>query len=631
MEISEWYLIKNHYGTKKPIFRKWNKDSSKWVRYRDISLQHNYNFGVLLGKKPNDIMVLDIDNPKLFYQLLVKNGYNGSYDDFIYDITSLPYIQITRKGYHIFFKYDPRIKNTQYTDNNGNVIYEWLTDGKQVLIEPSVYKNHQYRLLNTNKEMLTIQSISSLNSFCYFLSLVILLTPPTPRNIKHSFLNNNNLIFNLPVPGSKQFLVKNRNEKMAENSENASLTSDTEVFNGKERDKKSLKMVNTRLTTGKQIPEMVNKRLTLSGKIKEGQRNKIMYGMIQNFVFHGIRDPEQLEELCRAIDLSINEPTLSSDSEEWSKIREAIRRELRKSDGVSKTQRIINIIKAHPGIVVRDIYKHLQSFYPEVNYNSLKVILSRLYHNGKIKQFEDGGYYIPRVDKITKEDLLNIEYLSPKETSIFGKIGMITRKGMVLIGSKTKNGKTTTAVNIALDLLKSGNKVVYFTTEGIEAVKVHFERIGLLDWLDTDIFFLEPVERLEEIKMIGEEYRGDWIWIIDWFKLDGDKYYLAEDKMGEILRMDAKYKIVFAQMRENRNGKLDFRGGDMMRSYASLVLIIEKLSNGDMGEIRIGDIRIPLLGRGGKYVYSRGDIVYFTFDPESYLIEFNLSKVNEGE
>lgn len=112
-------------NTKKPYIKEWQKiTKSKKTRPND-------NIGVLTGKVSN-IIVVDIDKGGLdFWRKCIRK----------YGKIDTP-TNKTGDGYHLFFKYNKDIKNRVKIDiDNKKVDIDVYTDGKQVVLPPSIHPN----------------------------------------------------------------------------------------------------------------------------------------------------------------------------------------------------------------------------------------------------------------------------------------------------------------------------------------------------------------------------------------------------------------------------------------------------------------------------------------------------------
>jgi hypothetical protein len=111
-------LVPIAVNDKAPIEKDWthknHKDKEEWARW---IFEDNTNIGVKTGKISN-ITVVDIDTKDVPAEL----------------VNSSPIVQITEKGYHYVFQYDPELPTTRITDLKIDI----LNDGKQFVVVPSV-------------------------------------------------------------------------------------------------------------------------------------------------------------------------------------------------------------------------------------------------------------------------------------------------------------------------------------------------------------------------------------------------------------------------------------------------------------------------------------------------------------
>lgn len=110
---------------KRPYLKEWQKLT------KSKELKPNDNIGVLTGKVSN-IVVVDIDIDGLnFWRKCIKK----------YGKIDTPTSK-TGDGYHLFFKYDKRIKNRVKLDiDNKKIGIDVYTGGKQVVLPPSIHPN----------------------------------------------------------------------------------------------------------------------------------------------------------------------------------------------------------------------------------------------------------------------------------------------------------------------------------------------------------------------------------------------------------------------------------------------------------------------------------------------------------
>lgn len=111
---------------KRPYLKEWQKlKKSKKLRPTD-------NLGVLTGEISN-IIVVDID----------KDGLS-TWKSWIrkYGKIDTPITKTGNYGYHLFFKFNPKIKNkVKLKFNNKKIGIDIYTDGKQVVLPPSIHPN----------------------------------------------------------------------------------------------------------------------------------------------------------------------------------------------------------------------------------------------------------------------------------------------------------------------------------------------------------------------------------------------------------------------------------------------------------------------------------------------------------
>lgn len=115
---------------KRPYIKEWQKlKKSKKIRITEQGIKDN--IGVLTGKVSNIIVVdIDSDGIKIWKKWIKQFG------DIDTPITK------TGDGLHIFFKYDKDIKNKIKIEvSNKKVGIDVYTDGKQVVLPPSVHPN----------------------------------------------------------------------------------------------------------------------------------------------------------------------------------------------------------------------------------------------------------------------------------------------------------------------------------------------------------------------------------------------------------------------------------------------------------------------------------------------------------
>jgi len=114
-------LVPIAVNDKAPIEKDWthknHKNKEEWARW---IFEDNTNIGVKTGKISN-VTVVDIDTKEVPKEL----------------VDSSPLVQITEKGYHYVFQYDPELPTTRITDLKIDI----LNDGKQFVVVPSVVKD----------------------------------------------------------------------------------------------------------------------------------------------------------------------------------------------------------------------------------------------------------------------------------------------------------------------------------------------------------------------------------------------------------------------------------------------------------------------------------------------------------
>lgn len=122
-EKNDFDLVPVLRGGKSPIEKGWPNKPHKFKEEWDTWLQDGINIGVKTGKASN-IIVLDLDTKDIPSELSMLH-------------TATTLTQITKKGYHYFFKYDAEIPNSR--------IEKWKldiqSDGAQVVIAPSIVED----------------------------------------------------------------------------------------------------------------------------------------------------------------------------------------------------------------------------------------------------------------------------------------------------------------------------------------------------------------------------------------------------------------------------------------------------------------------------------------------------------
>ncbi len=116
-------LVPVRRNGKEAIEKGWTNKTHKHKEEWDTWLQDSINIGVKTGRVSN-IIVLDLDTKEVPDELNMLH-------------TSTTLIQVTKKGYHYFYKYDEDIPNTR--------IEKWSldiqSDGAQVVVAPSIVEN----------------------------------------------------------------------------------------------------------------------------------------------------------------------------------------------------------------------------------------------------------------------------------------------------------------------------------------------------------------------------------------------------------------------------------------------------------------------------------------------------------
>lgn len=94
------------------------------------------NTGLLCGEI-NDFFVIDIEKSGIVDWIkIIKNKPE----------IHTPFVETCNGGYHIYFKYDPDIKNRIKLKINGKKVdIDILTTGKQVVVPPSVISSKKYK------------------------------------------------------------------------------------------------------------------------------------------------------------------------------------------------------------------------------------------------------------------------------------------------------------------------------------------------------------------------------------------------------------------------------------------------------------------------------------------------------
>ena len=119
---------------KRPFIKEWNK-TKKTIHPSDI----NQNIGILTGKNPNKITVLDIDTADggmFHFKLIMKQ-----YKEIITPIVKSP-----NGGIHIFFKYNKKIPTMYRIKVNGKKIgWDVKSDNGVVITEPSIIDGNKYK------------------------------------------------------------------------------------------------------------------------------------------------------------------------------------------------------------------------------------------------------------------------------------------------------------------------------------------------------------------------------------------------------------------------------------------------------------------------------------------------------
>lgn len=124
---------------KRPFFKKWNE---LMHTPHDLDVFSKYNIGILTGSA-SKITVLDIDfkdNGVIIWKLLKK----------LYPEFKTPTASTAGNGYHIYFKYNPKLSSTSRLTLNGKKIgWDVLNNDRQVVASPSIIDNKKYKWIHS--------------------------------------------------------------------------------------------------------------------------------------------------------------------------------------------------------------------------------------------------------------------------------------------------------------------------------------------------------------------------------------------------------------------------------------------------------------------------------------------------
>jgi hypothetical protein len=124
---------------KRPFFKNWNA-----VEHtpRDLSVFNGNNIGILTGKV-SKITILDIDSKD--DGVIIFNKIKKLYPEF-----KSPMVYTPGKGYHIYFKYNPRLLSISRLRLNGKRIgWDVLNNDRQAVAPPSIIDNKKYKWIHS--------------------------------------------------------------------------------------------------------------------------------------------------------------------------------------------------------------------------------------------------------------------------------------------------------------------------------------------------------------------------------------------------------------------------------------------------------------------------------------------------
>lgn len=124
---------------KVPFFKKWTEITHT---PKESNVFDNRNIGILTGKI-SKLTVLDIDTQD--NGVATWNKIKKLYPEF-----KTPMVATPNKGFHLYFKYNPKLSSTSKLHLNGQTIgWDLLNDGRQATTVPSVLYGKKYKWINS--------------------------------------------------------------------------------------------------------------------------------------------------------------------------------------------------------------------------------------------------------------------------------------------------------------------------------------------------------------------------------------------------------------------------------------------------------------------------------------------------
>ena len=124
---------------KVPFYKRWTEISHT---PKEPHTFDGHNIGILTGKI-SKLTVLDIDAQD--QGVIIWNKIRKLYPEFTTPMVSTP-----NKGFHLYFKYNPKLPSTSKLHLDGQTIgWDVLNEGRQVTTVPSVLYGKKYRWVHS--------------------------------------------------------------------------------------------------------------------------------------------------------------------------------------------------------------------------------------------------------------------------------------------------------------------------------------------------------------------------------------------------------------------------------------------------------------------------------------------------
>ena len=263
------------------------------------------------------------------------------------------------------------------------------------------------------------------------------------------------------------------------------------------------------------------------------------------------------------------------------------------------------------------------------SFNTIRALVHQLEEHKILRYLARGQYKVVeqvqpvQVFGTTREERPLFPLVFPKDVASgmemdFAENVVIRGGDLITVGGVKSSGKTHLALNFAaenidLNPVLMGNEYTIFTEDGNDVAERFLKRLkvmsitnadngGWVEWRDelgNDKFNLVPVD-----SDYAEHIVKNKLNIIDWIDLEGGRLF----DIGHLLKGIKKnlgrgVGIVFLQKSE---GNTDPRGGQFVRDYSDLEIILNSFGGSDSGDVLLTirgckEMTAPILGKTYAY------------------------------